>query len=145
MNPHLFVYGSLLAKARRPMGQRLGREARQVGEGSLPGRLYKIAWYPGLVETAGEGERVHGEVYALHDPVRSLRWLDAYEGLDATGADQGEYVRRERPVLLVSGAAICCWVYLYRGDVLGLSALSGGRWLGDPLPVCPRPPPRDPA
>ena len=30
---------------------------------------------------------------------------------------------------LASGKEITAWVYLYRGDVAGLSALPGGRWV----------------
>jgi len=142
MNPHLFVYGSLLSNARHPMGERLAREARQLGEGSLPGRLYRIDWYPGLVEACGAGERVYGEVYALQDPMRTLRWLDVYEGLTADGPHDGEYVRRERPVRLATGAAIGCWVYLYCRDVSGLPALPGGRWPTGAAPTCHRPPSR---
>jgi gamma-glutamylcyclotransferase (GGCT)/AIG2-like uncharacterized protein YtfP len=110
------------------MGERLGREARLIGEGSLPGRLYKVDWYPGLVEAATTGERVYGEVYALSDPPRTLRWLDAYEGVTGD-AEQRDYVRGERPVWLAGGAKISCWVYLYCRDVSGLVFLPGGRWL----------------
>jgi gamma-glutamylcyclotransferase (GGCT)/AIG2-like uncharacterized protein YtfP len=142
MNPHLFVYGSLLSKAGHPMGARLAREARCLGEGSLPGRLYRIAWYPGLVEAAVEGARVCGEVYALTNPVPTLHWLDAYEGLTVDGPHQGEYARRERPVLLAGGAEVSCWVYLYCRDASGLAALPDGRWLDGAAPACNRSPPR---
>ena len=50
MNPHLFVYGTLLSTGGHPNGARLQREARLIGEASLPGRLYRIERYPGLVE-----------------------------------------------------------------------------------------------
>ena len=42
------------------MGERLRREARLVGEATIPGRLYKISWYPGVVASPEPGERVHG-------------------------------------------------------------------------------------
>jgi gamma-glutamylcyclotransferase (GGCT)/AIG2-like uncharacterized protein YtfP len=142
MNPHLFVYGSLLARAHHPMGERLAREARLMGEGSLPGRLYKVDWYPGLVEAADTGERVYGEVHALSDPIRTLRWLDAYEGVAEGGGRDSDYVRSERAVWLAGGAQISCWVYLYCKDVSGLVFLPDGRWLSDPLSACNRPLPR---
>jgi gamma-glutamylcyclotransferase (GGCT)/AIG2-like uncharacterized protein YtfP len=129
MNPHLFVYGSLLSSAGHPMGRRLAREARRLGEASLPGRLYKAGSYPGMVAGGGAGERVHGEVYLLHDPVRALRWLDAYEGVAHASPHQGDYARCEWPVRLASGAEIACWVYLYCKDVSGLPVLADGRWV----------------
>src|SRR5262249_9649071 len=131
MNPHLFVYGSLLSAARHPMGERLAREACCLGDATLQGRLYRISWYPGAVEGGAGDERVHGEVYRLHNGAMTLKWLDAYEGL-AAGAGPGEYARRERPVRLASGEEIAAWVYLYCRDVSGLTRVPGGRWL--PVP-----------
>jgi gamma-glutamylcyclotransferase (GGCT)/AIG2-like uncharacterized protein YtfP len=129
MNPHLFVYGSLMSSAGHPMGERLRREAQMIGEATIQGRLYKISWYPGLVASHEPGERVHGEVYALEDPGRALAWLDAYEGLEPGNPDFGEYQRLERPARLASGEEITAWAYLYRGDVAGLCAIPSGRWV----------------
>ncbi len=109
MNPHLFVYGTLLSTAGHPMGDRLRREARLIGEASIEGQLFSLGKYPGLVEAAGSGARVHGEVYALNAPAASLAWLDAYEGivpgdgdqqrLRARGAPRAARVRRGNPRL----------------------------------------------
>jgi gamma-glutamylcyclotransferase (GGCT)/AIG2-like uncharacterized protein YtfP len=129
MNPHLFVYGTLLSRAQHPMGGRLRREARLVGEASVLGRLYSLGRYPGLVETTDPESRVHGEVYALSSPAASLRWLDAYEGIGGTSASN-EYERSERTVRLASGGDLAAWVYLYRAPVQGLPAIPDGRWTG---------------
>jgi gamma-glutamylcyclotransferase (GGCT)/AIG2-like uncharacterized protein YtfP len=129
MNPHLFVYGSLRSSAGHPMGARLRREARLVGAATIQARLYRISWYPGAVASADPGERVHGEVYALDNPGRALAWLDAYEGIEPGKQDQNEYERAERPARLASGVEIAAWVYLYRKEVAGLSAVPGGRWV----------------
>jgi hypothetical protein len=37
MNPHLFVYGTLLSGACHPKGARLGREGRLLGEAAIAG------------------------------------------------------------------------------------------------------------
>ena len=140
MNPNLFVYGSLLARAGHPMGERLAREARPIGEACLQGRLYRVSWYPGLVE-GNSRERVYGEVYALDDPVRTLLWLDAYEGV-AEGAQGGDYARAERTARLAYGGEVPVWVYLYRGDVSGLTIVPGGRWLPTATGACNPPSPR---
>jgi gamma-glutamylcyclotransferase (GGCT)/AIG2-like uncharacterized protein YtfP len=130
MNPHLFVYGTLLAAAGHPKGERLRREARLLGAASIPGNLYSLGGYPGLVEAADALGRVHGEVYALDSPATSLEWLDAYEGIVAGAYSQNDYERVERPVHLATGAAVTAWVYLYRKDTRRLQAIPDGRWLG---------------
>ena len=112
LNPHLFVYGTLLSTAGHPMGARLEREALRLGDATMRGRLYSLGLYPGLVETLGL-ERVRGEVYRLFEPARALAWLDAYEGVGEPGAS---YCRVERTAHLASGKRIASFVYLYTGD-----------------------------
>ena len=130
MNSHLFVYGTLLSSTGHPMGARLRRQARLIGEASIQGLLHDLGRYPGLVETADGQARVHGELYALHDPGAALIWLDAYEGMVPGCHDQNEYQRAERPVQLASGEEVAAWVYLYRKAVGCLPAIPGGRWVG---------------
>jgi gamma-glutamylcyclotransferase (GGCT)/AIG2-like uncharacterized protein YtfP len=130
MNPHLFVYGSLLSAIGHPSGERLRSEARLLGAASMPGRLYRVGWYPGLVEAAAGDARVHGEVYALADPARSLAWLDEYESIVPRAEASNEYVRAERAVQLASGQDITAWVYLYQWDVTGVQLVADGRWVG---------------
>ena len=129
MNPHLFVYGTLLSTAVHPNGARLRREARLISTASIPGRLYRIKHYPGLVEGTDPNELVHGEVHALNNPVSALTWLDAYEGIEPGKEDQSEYERVERPVRPVSGEHVTAWVYLYRKDVAPFRLIADGRWL----------------
>ena len=129
MNPHLFVYGTLLSTAGHPNGVRLQREARLVGEASIAGRLYRIKHYPGLVEGTEPQQRVHGEVFALNDPAQELKWLDAYEGIQPGALKRNEYERVERPVRLASGEHITAWVYLYCNNVAPLRRIPGGRWV----------------
>jgi gamma-glutamylcyclotransferase (GGCT)/AIG2-like uncharacterized protein YtfP len=128
MNPNLFVYGSLMSRAAHPMGNRLRREAKLIGAATLQGRLYAISWYPGAVVAEDPAERVHGEVYALADPARTLQWLDAYEGIVSARPDFAEYERIERPVRLTSGEECAAWVYLYRKDASKLTPIPDGRW-----------------
>jgi gamma-glutamylcyclotransferase (GGCT)/AIG2-like uncharacterized protein YtfP len=128
MNPHLFVYGSLMSTARHAMGDRLRAEARLIGAATIQGRLYRVSWYPGAAESTDPEQRVHGELYALDAPARALAWLDAYEGTAPGSRESGEYSRVERPVRLDSGREITAWVYLYRADVSGLLLVADGRW-----------------
>ena len=129
MTPHLFVYGTLLSGARHPMGARLAREARLLGDATIRGHLYDLGRYPGLVEAEDATGLVHGEVYTLNSPAASLTWLDAYEGI-STDIARNDYERCERTVRLASGGDVTAWVYLYRAPVRDLSAISDGRWTG---------------
>ena len=129
MNPHLFVYGTLLSAAGHPKGARLQREGRLIGAASIPGRLYRIKHYPGLVEGTDPSGLVHGEVYALNNPASALTWLDAYEGIQPEAIERNEYERVERPVRLASGEPLTAWVYLYRKDVAPHRLIPDGRWV----------------
>jgi len=111
------------------MGRRLAREAHRIGVGSLKGRLYRVSWYPGLIEESREDERVWGEVFELRAPLRTLCWLDAYEGVTPESPERGDYLRRERRVQLACGAELRAWVYIYRRDVSNLPLVPGGRWV----------------
>lgn len=128
MNPHLFVYGSLMSTAHHPMGARLGGEGRLIGPATIQGRLYRVSWYPGVVEGTDPALRVHGELHALDDPARSLAWLDAYEGVAPGSRESGEYARVERPVRLAAGQETVAWVYLYQKAVDPARLVAGGRW-----------------
>jgi gamma-glutamylcyclotransferase (GGCT)/AIG2-like uncharacterized protein YtfP len=132
MNAHLFVYGTLITAAGHRMGARLRREARLLGAASMPGRLYSLGRYPGLVEARdGQGlaqNLVHGELYALNTPAVTLRWLDAYEGIVAHKPGQSPYARLKRPVHLPSGETLSAWVYVYLKSVKGRPEVPGGRW-----------------
>jgi gamma-glutamylcyclotransferase (GGCT)/AIG2-like uncharacterized protein YtfP len=125
---HLFVYGSLLSSIRHPVGERLRREASLLGEGSMQGRLYRLRWYPGAVDSVDPDQRVFGEVYLLRSPERTLRWLDAYEGLQIGAARDTQFERVARPVRLAGGRNVEAWVYLLKSGVRGLKWIRSGRW-----------------
>jgi gamma-glutamylcyclotransferase (GGCT)/AIG2-like uncharacterized protein YtfP len=131
VNPLLFVYGSLFSTVDHPMSRRLAREADLLGPATFQGRLYRVAWYPGLVD--GEiGDVVHGELHRLRDPDEALVWLDEFEGVtrgDSSVTEPDEYERVERHVTTNPGGATA-WVYLYRGPTGSLERLVNGRWVG---------------
>lgn len=131
MNPHLFVYGSLVSSVAHPMGERLRRESMLLGPARLQGRLYKVDWYPGVVRSDDAADIVHGEVYRLTAPASSLAWLDEYEGVargPSSVTARDEYIRLETPVALDGGREILVWTYLYQRDVSRLARVESGRW-----------------
>jgi gamma-glutamylcyclotransferase (GGCT)/AIG2-like uncharacterized protein YtfP len=127
INPHLFVYGTLMSAAGHPMGARLAREGKRLGPASMQGRLYRVAWYPGLVDSIDAEERVHGELFALANPAATFGWLDAYEGVRG-GSNDNEYARVERLARLSAAAEVLAWVYLYQRDPPSLGLIADGRW-----------------
>jgi gamma-glutamylcyclotransferase (GGCT)/AIG2-like uncharacterized protein YtfP len=120
MCDHLFVYGSLKRRFDLPAARFLREHSRFVGMAVVPGRLYDLGAYPGLVYDASERRRVRGEIVRLLDPERIWPYLDAYEGYDSAAPDEGEYRRALLPALTDDGAFVPCWMYLYRLNTRGL-------------------------
>jgi gamma-glutamylcyclotransferase (GGCT)/AIG2-like uncharacterized protein YtfP len=133
MTDHLFVYGTLLSTADHPMGRRLRREARLVGPATFRGRLYRVDWYPGVID-GDDGDVVHGELYRLADPESAFVWLDEFEGVTrgaSSVTDPDAYVRAERAVTRTHAAIeTVAWIYLYRGTPTRHSLQVEGRWRG---------------
>lgn len=128
----LFAYGTLLSGDSGATGR--AQRARLAGEGSLlesgstEGRLYSLGRYPGLV-LPGEGATVKGEVWELADAERSLKWLDAYEGIVPGDHPHNEYERCARDVVLANGSTVVAWVYVYRKPVSSEALITCGSWL----------------
>lgn len=132
----LFVYGSLRRDAAGNHHPLLA-QARFVGHATVPGALYRVTWYPGLVPD--EDGTVHGELYELPLPLadRMLQVLDDYEGggfrrrkvvatLRATpsspdGSTQAAHASSERVVTRHDA-----WVYTYVGALHALERIASG-------------------
>lgn len=130
---HLFVYGTLRPAASGAMGrserERLQREAVTLGAATVAGRLYDLGPYPGLVLSDDVGAQVQGELLRLSDPARTLRWLDAYEGIAPGEHRSTEYERVVSLARLGDGREVELWVYRYAHGVTGHPLLAGGDWL----------------
>lgn len=120
----LFVYGTLLARARPPECVALMAGAELLGTASLRGHLYRVGSYPALV-AAAVGREIHGELYWLRS-LAQLVDIDVYEGIMPAGEGEPEYVRRLLSVRGPTGQAISAWVYLYNLPVCGLESIE--RW-----------------
>lgn len=131
----LFVYGTLLPGDRGTTGRaqraRLARESKVLGSACTAGRLFNLGRYPGLVPSVGTDDVVHGELLELSDAERTLRWLDAYEGIVPGQHPHNEYERVLRPVALGEGTTVTAWVYEYRMEAQATAWIPTGRWLGE--------------
>ena len=102
---HIFVYGTLLADSTHAMARRLRSQARLVGKGRAPGRLYDMGWYPAAFFDEREKYSVLGDVFALKPGARLLAELDAYE------FGNPNYLRSPLRVSLFDGRQMAAWAY----------------------------------
>lgn len=120
----LFVYGTLRRDAAGRSHPLLGEDAEWRGKACWPGRLYRVADYPGAVASADPSDRVHGELYALPQPPDAvLAALDAWEDCDT--ADP-EYRRERALVRRDDGSRVEAWIYVYARPVAGLARIISG-------------------
>ena len=84
----------------------------------MPGRLYRVRWYPGMRPARG-CELVNGELYRLRQPLKTLGMLDAYE----------EGYRRELHLATLETGRKCrAWVYMYRQPLPETRRIVSGEW-----------------
>ncbi len=114
-------YGTLMRAfgVQRRLG--LASELRFVSACRIPGRLYDLGDYPGLVAADGV---VLGEVFELLGP-RTLTQLDDFEDYDPARPDDSEYLRRA--VRLIE-PALDAWVYVYNRPFTGRRPIASGEW-----------------
>jgi gamma-glutamylcyclotransferase (GGCT)/AIG2-like uncharacterized protein YtfP len=117
--PYLFVYGTLKSSFQNRYARRLRREARLLGRAHMPGRLYRIHWYPGMRPSRNPDDLVIGELYKLRQASKTLKALDEYE----------EHYRRElHRATLETGEALQAWVYMYRQPRPEHCRVVSGEW-----------------
>lgn len=89
----------------------------------IPGRLYDLGAYPGLV--GGKGA-VIGELFALDDP-GVLAALDAFEDYYPEDRARSRYDRLR--IALTEPAGETAWVYVWLGGLTGARLIESGDWL----------------
>lgn len=119
---HIFVYGTLRPESDHPMARRLSSQARHVGKGSVPGRLYDMGWYPAALFDGNERCRIIGDVFAIPSASRLLAELDAYEAGDPN------YARAVLDVNLANGGSVAAWAYGVR-DVPNARLIPSGDFI----------------
>ena len=122
---NLFVYGTLKSTYQHPMHQSLLRYAIYTGEGFLLGKLYKIDWYPGMIPSDNEQDKVFGEIYTIENEKALFELLDEYEGYEINDEQNSDYLRRKAQVWY-NDKYLETWVYWYNQSVEGLEELENG-------------------
>jgi gamma-glutamylcyclotransferase (GGCT)/AIG2-like uncharacterized protein YtfP len=108
----LFVYGTLRSDPRHEMFHLLARHGQFVGEATVPGRLFDLGDYPGMI--SDKNHRVLGELYEID----AAHWntviaqLDEYEGCGAADPEPHEYRREIVDARLMAGTVLPAWAYV---------------------------------
>ena len=124
---YLFVYGTLMRGFDNPFAEKMHRNSFFKGNGSFPGLLYKVDWYPGAIYKTDCLSMVYGEVFMVHNSVALLRDLDEYEDV-FEDEDNSLYVRRSIPIEMENGSIVNCWTYLYNQPVTDLKLIESGNF-----------------
>lgn len=125
---YLFVYGTLLRRSAHPQARFLAERATYLGEVKIPGRLYKLGRFPGMIEPSHTDDWVYGDLYDLGaDAAATLTVLDQYEQ-DESSPD-ALFQRRLSDVTLADGSQRSAWVYWFRGAVKPDHYIESGRYL----------------
>ncbi len=113
--PAAFAFYGTLRRDGRAL-DRLGiRDAvTWLGPCLIPGRLFRVSWYPALVRGGGT---VVGDLFAVPD-LEAVEVIDRFEG---SGYDRVE-MRLAEPDLVA-------WTYLWNGPTDDLDPIEGGDWL----------------
>lgn len=106
----LFIYGTLLPDLVRPPLDALVARLTPLGPATVPGRLYDLGPYPGMVLNHDTKCVVHGQLFELPQDPAVLSALDDYEG-------SCMYRRVECRATTPNGDTAMCWVYECHADL----------------------------
>jgi len=114
---YLFAYGTLQPGHAPPEIAAIVQHFETVGKGTVPGTLYDLGAYPGVVLDQAGSRFISGTVFRLPAGDDVLRRLDAYEEFDPQQPQRSLFLRRLYPVRLADGPTLNCWLYEYNGSL----------------------------
>ena len=108
---YIFFYGTLMRTF--PLRARVGIDdwLEYVGDGRVPGLLFDLGAYPGLVADASS--EVCGEVYKILNPVELFTHIDPIEDYRVMAPHEGQYIRQTMNATLDDGREKTVWCYVY--------------------------------
>jgi gamma-glutamylcyclotransferase (GGCT)/AIG2-like uncharacterized protein YtfP len=128
---YLFVYGTLRRSLSpsKDLRHLLHHETEFLGSATVPGRLYNIGNYPGLILSDDPEEVVTGELYKIKNKRMVLSALDRYEGCIDPYPRPWEYERITAEVRTETGSTLISWLYTYQWDVPESMRIQSGDYL----------------
>lgn len=132
MSSLVFVYGTLRKKA---VANDLMADSLWKGEAFVPGRLYRIDWYPGVVyEPHSNQNWVIGDLFEVSTQV--LKKLDEYEGCNEGCTLPYEYERIDARAKISNSTKtelketwVACQLWNYQRNVGPDQQILSGDWL----------------
>jgi gamma-glutamylcyclotransferase (GGCT)/AIG2-like uncharacterized protein YtfP len=121
---YLFVYGTLKRGEKNHRELIRNQGVKFLGAAKIRGELYEVDGqdFPGAVPSTRQDRYVHGQLFRLADPSRSLKELDAFEG-----TDEGLFRRRSVDVWF-DGRKLKAWAYFYSQPLKPADQVSTGTY-----------------
>ena len=137
---HIFVYGTLMARADDPVGgderKMMRLMARYIGPAAIPGLMYDAGTCPAAVSVDGRifrDAKVQGELWQLPANASVLMdALDRYEGCSRESVKPYRYIRTQRCIRLEVGRRVTAWIYVWNMPTDRMPKIDSGRWLSKP-------------
>jgi gamma-glutamylcyclotransferase (GGCT)/AIG2-like uncharacterized protein YtfP len=136
---HIFVYGSLRPEFE---GGRVCNNylsgCRDLGLATIPGKLYRISWFPGVrhyggpVDETNEYPRVMGHVFEIPAEIGMARILnlDGFEGYNVANPERSLFTRGITRATLENGSTMLVTVYYYNHDTNEVDRIESGDFIG---------------
>jgi gamma-glutamylcyclotransferase (GGCT)/AIG2-like uncharacterized protein YtfP len=121
---YIFFYGTLMRTF--PLRARVGIDdwLEYVGDGRVPGLLFDLGSYPGLV--ADVRSEVCGEVYRILNAAKLFNRIDPIEDYRVMAPHDGQYIRQAMNATLDDGRAKTVWCYVYNQPLPLSGRIEGG-------------------
>ena len=127
--PYLFVYGTLKRTFDNSFSKELQHSSIYIADGTFPGHLYLVSWFPGAIYDPESAFSVQGEIYKMEDPGQLLPVLDEYEEIHPD-PELNLYIRKTIPIISTDEQIFNCWTYLYNQSSEGLRQIVSGIFSG---------------
>lgn len=99
-----------------------------IGEGFVPGRLFDLGTYPGMLFEPNASTQVIGEVYRIESNQKFLTdYLDHFEECGPHFEQPNEY-RKEIIPVNINNSVYFASTYIYNRNVEGLNVILSGNY-----------------
>jgi gamma-glutamylcyclotransferase (GGCT)/AIG2-like uncharacterized protein YtfP len=128
MSDYLFAYGTLQPGYAPAEMANVAARLKFFNRGFVKGTLYDLGGYPGAILDPSSDQTITGLVLELPKDEDLLPELDAYEQFNPAAPASSQFLRILHPVILASGRALNCWVYVWNGNPASATIIPGGRF-----------------
>ncbi len=128
MPDFIFVYGLLKSMYDNEAARYIRKHCSLIGEGTIPGQLFDLGTYPGVIYDENAKYTVVGEVFKINsDKDALLKYLDEFEECGPSFNQPNEY-RREIIPVNVCRKTYNASTYIYNLNLEGLKVIESGNY-----------------